>query len=512
MKRLAFLMILGLGLLSMAPAISLAAGTLSLSRTSVSLEEGEHETIRANSNFGARINITSIDDSSVAYANVSGEDITIYGLEEGDTDITFCTYDNYCGTVFVRVDDDGDNDDDEDEDELDLTEDDLDLEVGDEETVRIRDGSGDYFIDDNSDDDVADADISGSRVEIEALDEGTTRIRVCDEDTGDCATLRVTVGDDDDEDFDDLELSDDDLEMETGDEETVTIDGGSGDYFIDDNSDEGVAFADLDDDELTVEAEDEGTTRIRVCDEDTGDCVTLDVDVDDDNGSSSGSRPRFRDNDLPQPRVGQYYSHQLRVTGGRSPYRFRITSGSLPSGLGLSSEGFIFGTPTSNSERDFTIRVTDRNDRTESEEFSLRPSGSNGGTVHGSLIYANGTLVVDNGTIYAIYKNTKSGITSMMAFYGLGYGAGNLVYGSTSSLTDTGYVINSANIPHPWGTWVKNGNTVYFVHESGLIPVSSYDIFLNNGGTDAKIVPMNWYDSYKPLLSGMTWNDSRLQP
>src|SRR5436190_1100886 len=35
---------------------------------------------------------------------------------------------------------------------------------------------------------------------------------------------------------------------------------------------------------------------------------------------------------------------------------------------------------------------------------------------------------------------------------------------------------------HPVGSWVIQGQTVYFVSASGLIPISTWQIFLSNGG------------------------------
>jgi hypothetical protein len=50
----------------------------------------------------------------------------------------------------------------------------------------------------------------------------------------------------------------------------------------------------------------------------------------------------------------------LTATGGKAPYTFAITSGSLPSGLTLNtSSGAITGTPTKTGTYSFTAKVTD---------------------------------------------------------------------------------------------------------------------------------------------------------
>ena len=48
---------------------------------------------------------------------------------------------------------------------------------------------------------------------------------------------------------------------------------------------------------------------------------------------------------LPAGSVGSNYSATLNATGGVGPYTWTLTSGSLPSGLALSSTGMISGTP-----------------------------------------------------------------------------------------------------------------------------------------------------------------------
>jgi hypothetical protein len=58
--------------------------------------------------------------------------------------------------------------------------------------------------------------------------------------------------------------------------------------------------------------------------------------------------------------VGQPYSSQAKATGGTTPYRWSISSGSLPPGLNLDAiTGIISGTPTKPGNTSFNITVTD---------------------------------------------------------------------------------------------------------------------------------------------------------
>ncbi|MCW0216887.1 MAG: putative Ig domain-containing protein, partial [Prosthecobacter sp.] len=56
---------------------------------------------------------------------------------------------------------------------------------------------------------------------------------------------------------------------------------------------------------------------------------------------------------------GQAYSSTLSVTGGTGPYTWTRTSGTLPSGMTLSSAGVISGTSTTFGTSTFTVRATD---------------------------------------------------------------------------------------------------------------------------------------------------------
>lgn len=59
-------------------------------------------------------------------------------------------------------------------------------------------------------------------------------------------------------------------------------------------------------------------------------------------------------------RVGTAYSASLAATGGAAPYRWSLTSGSLPAGLSLNQQsGAISGTPTSSGTFSFSAQVAD---------------------------------------------------------------------------------------------------------------------------------------------------------
>src|SRR6266853_2161976 len=56
---------------------------------------------------------------------------------------------------------------------------------------------------------------------------------------------------------------------------------------------------------------------------------------------------------------GAYPSTALAATGGTGPYTWAVTTGTLPTGLALSSSGMLSGTPTVAGTFPFTVTVTD---------------------------------------------------------------------------------------------------------------------------------------------------------
>jgi Putative Ig domain len=62
---------------------------------------------------------------------------------------------------------------------------------------------------------------------------------------------------------------------------------------------------------------------------------------------------------LPAGNVGIGYSQTLQASSGVQPYTWSITSGTLPVGLTLVSNGVISGTPAATGTSDFTVQVVD---------------------------------------------------------------------------------------------------------------------------------------------------------
>ncbi len=395
-----------------------ALGYLSLSQTSITLNTGSSMTITANPPSGQTINLTSLTNSLTAYATVSGNQITVYGLSNGSTDMTFCTYDNTCATVFVTVTGSGNTNN----SLITFSQNSVSLNQYQNTSVNIYNNNSynGYYISNNSNSNAVTASISSSVLNLYGQNIGSSTITICMQNSSQCGTVYVSVS-----------------------------------------------------------------------------------------GNNQGN-PYFTTTSLPQPRVNQYYSYQFGIAGGSAPYNFQLSSGSLPLGLTLSPSGLLYGYPANTQGTNFTIRAIDQIGRNAfSPSLTLNPTY---GAIAGALVYNNGTLINDNGTIYITYKNTKSGFASLFAFTSHGFKLNNVINASTTGLTNSGFVIiATTDNTHPWGSWIKQNNTIYFVHESGLIPIPSMDVFTNNGGVLANVVDASGYDFNRTMQYPMQLNDSRLR-
>lgn len=62
---------------------------------------------------------------------------------------------------------------------------------------------------------------------------------------------------------------------------------------------------------------------------------------------------------LLRPTTGGQYSYTLTARGGIAPYHFRVSSGTLPAGLSLASNGVLHGVPQSAGTSTVTIKIAD---------------------------------------------------------------------------------------------------------------------------------------------------------
>ena len=110
---------------------------------------------------------------------------------------------------------------------------------------------------------------------------------------------------------------------------------------------------------------------------------------------------------LPPGQQGIAYSGQLVAAGGTEPYTWSQISGSLPTGVNLSSSGFVTGTPTSLGTYHFTVNMNDSAGGSDQATISMEvfpalgsitsaPTPLPGGEV--GMVYPGATMSVSGGT------------------------------------------------------------------------------------------------------------------
>ena len=89
--------------------------------------------------------------------------------------------------------------------------------------------------------------------------------------------------------------------------------------------------------------------------------------------------------------AGMAYNQTFAATGGAPPYVWSVSSGNLPAGLSMSSDGILSGTPTATGDAYFSVRVTGGNSLFSTKAFKLT-IGSSSPTVTTLSPLASGTV------------------------------------------------------------------------------------------------------------------------
>src|SRR5881296_1084529 len=128
--------------------------------------------------------------------------------------------------------------------------------------------------------------------------------------------------------------------------------------------------------------------------------------------------------------VGTTYSATLNASGGTSPYSWSVSSGTLPTGLSLSSSGTLSGTPTVAGAFPFTVAVKDAASASASASLSINVvsipplqvtssqlSGGTVGTTYSATLNASGgtspySWSVSSGTLPTGLSLSSSGTLS----------------------------------------------------------------------------------------------------
>jgi len=107
--------------------------------------------------------------------------------------------------------------------------------------------------------------------------------------------------------------------------------------------------------------------------------------------------------------AGTNYSSTLSATGGKAPYSWSLTSGTLPTGIMLQASGSLSGTTTQTGQFNFTAEVTDSSSpkQTASKALALTVISSTGG---GSLPPATFFGFTDTSTEASAFPTVNYGM------------------------------------------------------------------------------------------------------
>ncbi len=493
-------------------------GGITVSETNVSLSVGQSRQVTVSQAVYLQPSfyVSSNSNSSVVSASLSGSTLNLSAQAAGSSTVTVCTSSNGCASVYVTVTGSGcgyygcgGN--------VSLSQSNVSLNQGQTSYVSIYGGSGSYYVSSGNTGAVT-ASVSGSQLSLYGNYSGSASVTVCSNtNTGSCASVYVTVSGGSgcgyygcgsgttNVNIQDFYFSPSTVTVSPGTtvtwrnngsmNHTVTADGGA---FSSGTMGPGATY--------TYTFSTPGTYTYR-CTIHPG--MTATVVVSGYYGGYYGGSPVLPQT-LPTATLNQSYGYQINPSGGQAPYTYQVVSGSLPGGLSLSTSGYLSGYVSQQQTATFGIRVTDAAGRTDTKYYTFSTSGYFGGGVLGTSTYRSGQLISENGTVYMVYRGQKTPFSNRAAFEGFGFRFWQVSAAGYTGLPTSGYTITTSRASHPWGSWIKSGSTVYFVHESGLVPVPSADVFTANGGQWSLVVPANAWDFQLPMLSVMSYGDSRL--
>ena len=208
--------------------------------------------------------------------------------------------------------------------------------------------------------------------------------------------------------------------------------------------------------------------------------------------------------------VGTAYSQILSATAGTAPYTWTVTSGTLPSGLTLSTSGVISGTPTTYGSSSLTVKVTDSASANTTQSLAV--------TVNNAAISITSTTLT-SGTVGTVYSQTltANGGTAPYTWTvsagtlpaGLALSAGGVISGTpttvvTKALTFKVTDSNSTTAIKPLSITINNSaiNIATTTLANGTVRTAYSQTLTVTGGT----APYNWTVSTGTLPAGLTLN------
>lgn len=188
---------------------------------------------------------------------------------------------------------------------------------------------------------------------------------------------------------------------------------------------------------------------------------------------AASSTPTITTTTLPSAVQGAPYYQVVGVTGSQ-PITFTVQTGTLPTGLALSENGVIIGTPTGTGTSNFTLRATGPTAYDDQALSIVVTSAGNlpvitvslpGGTVgtpYSQDLTANGATPITWTAIgslppgLTLSGNTISGTPTVPGVYQFTIRATN-VHGYAESVFTINVIAAAASVPtiSPWAAWLQ---------------------------------------------------------
>ncbi len=523
-------------------------GTVTFSNTNPTMAVGQSLSVNlystANNIYGySSFSISNNSNNAVVSATISGSTLQLYGLIPGSSTISIClnpssyNYTNSCGTLFVTVTGSSYG-----TGTISFAQNSVSLSVGQSVSDALYNSNNLYggalYISSNTNSAAVSATISGTSLQLYALAAGSTSISVCSTATAyanygnnSCASVYVTVSGSN---YSTGTITANPINpyLAFGQSLGITLsqtvyNGYSSGYFtISSNANPGVVSATISGNILSVYGLNYGTDVITVCSTNnsysygSNSCLPITITVNN-NGSGNGGNGNNSgiitfSNTNPTLNAGQSTSVNLYANSAYTAvYNYYIASNSNATVVSGSISGStlqLYGASAGSATLNICASSTSSTTAPACANLYVTVTGTNGsGQVLGVSTYVNGQLIQEGQQISIIYRNTKTPFTNYSAFTGLGFQAANVLNVGYSNVSQSSHVVSTAFASHPWGSWIKNGTTVYFVSEYGLIPIADYQTFIANGGQNVWVVQANAYDLQLPMQSVMVYNDSRLR-
>lgn len=127
----------------------------------------------------------------------------------------------------------------------------------------------------------------------------------------------------------------------------------------------------------------------------------------------------------------------------------------------------------------------------------------------GKFIFADGSLMADQGTVYILYRGQKYGFVSREVFEGLGYKFSNVYPGDLSEYA-LGGVISNVNAAHSYGTLVNIDGAIYITSPYSKTGIPSMNVAKSNKLFLEWAVPANAADRQLPDNTKLSFAEGSL--